>query len=205
MDKLAVALWGSSTFPRVLAGPLEEPDREFSFADLISRAGANRESVHRAVRRALAAGLVTRRRVGNQFVYRARTESPILSEMAGLVAKTHGIHRLLTEALTTAGSPQVEMAFVFGSAARGTSRGDSDIDLMVLGSATRIDVARILAEPQLEVGQRINALAYTRKEVKDRLDDGDAFFLEVWAQPKVMLIGTEDELPTAPAASGPPS
>jgi hypothetical protein len=42
-------------------------------------------------------------------------------------------------------------------------------------------------------------------EVIGRLDEGDAFFLEVWAQPKVMLIGTEVELPAVRAASGPRS
>jgi predicted nucleotidyltransferase len=199
MDELAVALWGSATFPRVLAGLLEEPDREFSFADLIGRAGANRESVHRAIRRALAAGLVTRRRVGNQFVYRAGLESPIRADVTALMAKTHGIQRQLTEALTRTGTPQVEAAFLFGSAARGSSRGESDIDLLVLGSATRMDVARSLREVQERVGRRINAIAYTRAEVVRRLEGCDAFFLEVWAQPKVMLVGTDDELPRAPA------
>ncbi len=203
MDGLDVVLWGSSTFPRVLARLLEERDREFSFADLVGLAGANRESVHRALRRAIAAGLVTRRRVGNQFVYRARTESPILAEMSALMAKTSGIQRLLTEALAAAGRPSVELAFLFGSAARGSSRSDSDVDLMVIGAATRIDVARMLREVQGKVGRRINAVAYTRDEVARRLQDGDAFFLEVWAEPKVMLIGTEDELPAAPAACGP--
>lgn len=205
MDELDVALWGSSTFPRVLAELLEEPGREFSFADLVGLTGANRESVHRAVRRAQAAGLVSRRRVGNQFVYRAMKESPILAEMTALMAKTHGVQRLVKEALATAVPSQVEAAFLFGSAARGASRNDSDVDLMIVGSATRIDVARMLREVQTTVGRRINAIAYTREEVARRLNRGDAFFLEVWAQPKVMLIGTEDELPMVPAAHGPRS
>src|SRR2546430_13581551 len=153
MDELAVALWGSSTFPRVLAGLLEEPDREFSFADLIAQAGANRESVHRAIRRALATGLVTRRRVGNQFVYRARLESPIGAEMTALMAQNHGIQRQLTEALALLGPAEVEAAFLFGSAARGSSRSDSDIDLLVLGSATRIDIARSLRQVQQRGGR----------------------------------------------------
>src|SRR5262249_34977673 len=107
------------------------------------------------------------------------------------------------EALAAAGPPQVESAFLFGSAARGASRSDSDVDLMVVGSATRIDVARMLREVQSKVGRRINAVAYTPEEIARRLQGGDAFFLEVWAQPKVMLIGTEDELPAAPAETGP--
>ncbi len=202
MDDLDVVLWGSSTFPRVLAALLEEPDREFSFADVVSLVGTNRESVHRALRRAMAAGLVSRRRVGNQFVYRGRAESPILAEMTALLGKTHGFQRLLTEALAAAGPPQVEAAFLFGSAARGSIRGGSDIDLMVIGAATRIDVARALREVQGKVGRRVSAVAYTRDEVSRRLRDGDAFFLEVWAQPKVMLVGAEDELPPALATSG---
>lgn len=202
MEEQDLILWGSTTFPRVLSELLEEPEREFSFAELVGLTGANRESVHRALRRAQAAGLVCRRRVGNQFLYRARVESPILAEMTALMAKTHGIQRLLKEVLAAAGPPQVEVAFLFGSVAGGASRDDSDIDLMVVGAATRIDLARMLREAQGRIGRRINAVAYAREEVARRLEVGDAFFLEVWAQPKVMLIGTEDELPAAPAASG---
>jgi predicted nucleotidyltransferase len=204
VDELAVALWGSPTFPRVLTRLLDEPDREFSFADLVAQSGANRESVHRALRRALIAGLVTRRRVGNQFVYGARRESPIRAEMTGLLAKTYGIQRQLTDVLTAAGRPHVEAAFLFGSAARGAGRSESDIDVFVLGSATRMDVAQILREIQERVGRRINAVAYTRSEVERRLADGDAFFLEVWAEPKVMLVGAEGELPATPTRSGQP-
>lgn len=205
MDELAVALWGSSTFPRVLTRLFDEPDREFSFADLVAQSGANRESVHRALRRAQIAGLVTRRRVGNQFVYRASSESPIRAEMTGLLAKTYGIQRRLTDVLAAAGRPRVEAAFLFGSAGRGGGRSDSDIDVFVLGTATRMDVAQFLRGVQERVGRRINAIAYTRSEVEHRLDDGDAFFLEVWAEPKVMLVGAEGDLPVAPARSGHPA
>lgn len=202
VDDFAVALWGSSTFPRVLAELLQEPGSEFTFADLVARSDANRESIHRALRRALVAGLVTRRRVGNQFVYQANAESPIRAEMTALLAKTHGVRGQLIDLLGAAGPPQVEAAFLFGSAARGSIRADSDIDIFVVGSATRVDIARLLGGIQESTGRQINALAYPREEVERRLDEGDAFFLEVWAQPKVMLVGSEGDLAVVRAQPG---
>jgi hypothetical protein len=198
VDAFDVALWGSTTFPRVLATVLQDPDREFAFAELVDASHANRESVHRAVRRGLAAGLVRRRKVGNQFVYRANKASAVFAEMRALSAKTHGLRRLLGDALAAAGPPQVETAFIFGSEASGRSRAESDVDVLVVGDATRIDLARILRAVGGESGRRINALAYPRTEIEKRLAGRDAFFIEVWAQPKLMLVGSEDDLPVAP-------
>jgi hypothetical protein len=45
------------------------------------------------------------------------------------------------------------------------------------------------------LNRRINALAYPRDDVQRRLRNGDAFFLEVWSEAKLMLVGTEDDLP----------
>lgn len=195
MDELATALWGSPTFPRVLGILLDQPNREFPFAELVEGVGADRESVHRALRRAMAAGLVGRRRVGNQFLYSANLGSPFINEVSALSAKTYGMQRLLQDVLTEVGRPAVESAFLFGSQAAGTGRPDSDIDLMVIGAATRFDLARILKGVQERLSRHVNALAYPAAEVQRRLNSGDAFFLEVWAGPKMMLVGSEDDLP----------
>src|SRR6266516_3951246 len=89
MQDQVAALWGSRTFPRVLAILLDEPEREFAFAELLEGTGANRESVHRALRRAMEARLVRRRRVGNQFVYVADLGSPFYPEMKAIAARTY--------------------------------------------------------------------------------------------------------------------
>jgi predicted nucleotidyltransferase len=189
------ALWGSSTFPRVLAIVLDTPDREFTFAELLERAGASRESVHRALLRGVEAGIISRRPVGNQFVYSANSASAIYRELKALVAKTHGANALITEALKAVGPPAIELAFVYGSTASGREHADSDIDVLVIGDVTRVQLARKLRAAQESLRRRINALAYTRDDVLQRLAGHDAFFAEVWAQPKVMLIGDEKDLP----------
>jgi len=189
------ALWGSATFPRVLAVVLDAPDREFTFSELLERAGASRESVHRALLRGVDAGIIRRRAVGNQFVYSANSASAVYPELKALVAKTHGANALIAETLKAVGPPAIEVAFVYGSTASGSEHADSDIDVLVIGDITRVQLARKVRAAQEPLRRRINALAYGREEVLQRLTAHDAFFAEVWAQPKVMLIGEESDLP----------
>ncbi|GAC1471826.1 MAG: hypothetical protein PVSMB3_03950 [Candidatus Dormibacteraceae bacterium] len=189
------ALWGSATFPRVLAVVLDTPDREFTFSELLERAGASRESVHRALLRGVDAGIIRRRAVGNQFVYSANSASAVYPELRALVAKTHGANALIAETLKAVGPPAIEAAFVYGSTASGSEHADSDIDVLVIGDITRVQLARKLRAAQESLRRRINALAYRREDVMQRLATQDAFFTEVWAQPKVMLIGDENDLP----------
>jgi predicted nucleotidyltransferase len=195
VEAVLPALWGSATFPRVLAVVLDTPDREFTFSELLERAGASRESVHRALLRGVDAGIISRRAVGNQFVYSANSANAVYPELKALVAKTHGANAVITEALKAVGPPAIEVAFVYGSTASGREHADSDIDVLVIGDITRVQLARKLRAAQESLRRRINALAYRREDVMQRLATQDAFFTEVWAQPKVMLIGDESDLP----------
>lgn len=195
MATVLPALWGSATFPRVLAVVLDTPDREFTFAELLDRAGASRESVHRALLRGVGAGIISRRAVGNQFVYSANSASAVYPELKALIAKTHGANALIAEALKAVGPPAIEVAFVYGSTASGREHADSDIDVLAIGDISRVQLARNLRAAQESLRRRINAIAYRREDVLQRLAAHDAFFVEVWAQPKVMLIGDESDLP----------
>jgi hypothetical protein len=65
---------------------------------------------------------------------------------------------------------------------------------------SRFALARELAEAERELGREVNAMAYPRSEVAARLAAGDGFLLEVWKQPKLMLVGEEDGLPSLPPA-----
>jgi len=93
------------------------------------------------------------------------------------------------------GPPAIETAFVYGSTASRSDQADSDIDVLVVGHITRVQLARTLRAAQESLNRRINALAYRREDVMQRLTSQDAFFTEVWAQPKMMLIGDDQDLP----------
>jgi hypothetical protein len=195
---VAIALWGSRTLPRLLAHLTDQPREELTLGQLQAALNANRESLHRALQRAMVTGLVVRRKIGNQYLYRADESSPFYPEVRSLCSKMVGPAAILAAALAAAGPELVEQAFIVGSTARGTGRRASDIDVMVVGGASDFDLARVLGGAVEGISRTVNALVYTRAEVAKGTAHGNGFLLEVWAQPKLMLVGREEDLPQVP-------
>jgi len=192
---VAQSLFGSETLPRLLEALAAEPDRRFTTAELETRLGASHDSTFRALQRAVAAGLALREAVGRQYVYRADATSPIFPEVKTLLSKLFGPVEALRRSLAGVGPPDVEAAFLYGSAARAQDRLSSDLDVFVVGEMSRFALSRQLADAERELGREVNAMAKTRQEIAGMLAAGDGFLLEVWREPKVMLVGREEDLP----------
>ena len=195
---VAPALFGSETFPRLLAELTTAPDRVFTASELEALVGASHDSLYRALQRGVAAGLVNREQIGKQHTYRIDTGSPIYVEIKTMLSKLFGPADALRRALTGAGPPGVEVAFLFGSAARAQDNLGSDLDVFVVGEISRFALARQLAGAEQELGREVNAVAYPRQDVERRLAEGDGFLREVLGGPKLMLLGSDADLPPAP-------
>ena len=195
---VAPALFGSETFPRLLAVLAAEPRRRFTTGQLEDLVGASHDSLYRALQRGVTAGLVAREGIGRQYVYRVDASSPIFGEVKTLLSKLFGPAEALRRAFGGIGPPDVEVAFLFGSAARARDTLTSDLDVFVVGEISRFALARRLAGAEQELGREVNAMAYPRREVELRLTAGDGFLLEIFSGPKLMLSGDEADLPALP-------
>lgn len=89
---------------------------------------------------------------------------------------------------------QIAAAFVYGSVARKTETAKSDIDLMVIGKASIDEVISHVAEVEKSTGRPINPTVYSVSEFKAKMADGNHFLKAVLKDPKVFLLGDEDEL-----------
>jgi predicted nucleotidyltransferase len=192
---VAPALFGSETLPRLLAELAAAPDRRFTASELEELVGASHDSLHRALQRGLATGLVGRERFGRQYVYQVDTTSPIFAEVKSLLSKLFGPAQILGRALSGLRPPAVEAAFVFGSAARAQDTLSSDLDVFVIGDVSRFELAAQLGAAERELGREVNSMAYPRQDVERRLAAGDGFLREVFTGPKLMLAGREEDLP----------
>jgi predicted nucleotidyltransferase len=66
--------------------------------------------------------------------YRANRDCPIYPELHGLLVKTAGIADVIREAL---GPVQgIQLAFIFGSIARGSGDTKSDVDVLIVGAVS---------------------------------------------------------------------
>jgi predicted nucleotidyltransferase len=176
---------------RVLAVLFGNHGRSFYANELIALACSGTGAVQRELAHLEAAELVTVRRVGNQKHYQANASAPIFEELRGLVLKTSGLVDVLRAALAPLAA-QIELAFVFGSVAKGKDTAKSDIDLMVVSEKVAYADLFTALEPATNRLQRtVNPTLYSRVEIDKRILDGNAFVKRVLAQPKLWVIGED--------------
>lgn len=186
---LAAALF-SSTQRRVLGLLFGQPERSFFATEIIDRLGAGSGAVQRELKKLASSGLVTVSWVGNQKHYQANPESPIYSELCGLVRKTVGLAEPLRDALEPA-QQAVELALVYGSVAKGEETAASDIDLLLVSDTMTLEaVYRLLATAEQALGRRINPTLYTSEEFERRVRERNPFLKRVLAGESLVLIGT---------------
>ncbi len=180
---------------RLLAVLFGQPDRSFYGNELLRLTGTGRGALQRELEKLVSADLVTVTPVGNQKHYQANAAAPIFAELRGIVMKTLGLADVLRTALNAV-ADRIELAFVFGSVAKGTDIATSDIDLMVVTETlTYADLFEGLAAAEQVLGRKVNPMLYTPAALAEKVRTENSFVLRVLSQPKIFLIGTEDELP----------
>ena len=184
----------TATQQRVLACLFGEPGRTFSISELIQTTGAGSGAVQREVARLSGSGLLRVEQFGNQKRYCANPDAPIHDELATIVRKTFGLAGPLREALAPLAS-RIQMAFVYGSVAKGSDTASSDIDLMLVTEALNYADVMTALHPLMErLGRDINPTLYTHADLGKRIAAGNSFITRVLAQPRIWLIGSEHDL-----------
>jgi len=177
---------------RVLGLLFGQPERRFQSAELIRLAASGTGAVHRQLQRLEKAGLVAVARDGNQKYYSAQKDAPIFSELHGLIVKTVGIVDPLRSALAAVAG-KIDVAFVFGSVAKGSERAGSDIDLLVVTDMLAYaDVYSALESAEQVLGRRINPTVFTRIEWKKKRARHDSFAARITTQPRLFVTGSDD-------------
>jgi len=192
---LADALF-SKAQQRVLGVLFGNPDRSFFTSEVIALAGTGTGAVQRELARLAATGLVTVKRMGRQKHYQANPAAPVFAELRGLVVKTSGVADVVRAGLLPLRN-RIHAAFIYGSIAKSEYTAASDVDVMVVSDElTYGDVFGALEETAKQLGRKVNPTVYTRREMRTRLKQGNAFVTRVLAQPRIWLFGDEHALRT---------
>jgi hypothetical protein len=84
----AELLFGSEVLPQLLQVVLKAPDKRFGWTDLSrALAGANRDSLYRALGRAVELGVIKREPKGRYGIYSANTNSTLYRDLRRLLTK----------------------------------------------------------------------------------------------------------------------
>ena len=91
-------------------------------------------------------------------------------------------------------SKNIAWAFIFGSVASGKETSSSDIDLMIIGDVGFSDAVNVLYPIQETLGREINPKIYRIEEWNQMCKTNDAFIKEVFAKPRMDVVGDANEL-----------
>ena len=155
--------------------------------------GTTAGTLNKELARLHQVGLLDRERVGNQLQYSANRSHQIYTELAGILRKTVGLADVLIQALAPL-APSIEVAFVFGSIARGAETAGSDVDVLIVGPADFGSIVDALHPAQEQLGREVSAKVFSAREWRAKLKVNDAFVTEILAEQKLFLIGSEHEL-----------
>lgn len=133
-----------------------------------------------------------RTRRGNQVYFQANPQCPVFAELRGIVLKTAGVGDVLRAALAPIAG-RIQLAFVYGSIARGEPRQDSDIDLCVVGNVTFAEIVEALASAQETLSREINPTVYSTDEFSRKLAERHPFISNALTGARIVLIGDASE------------
>jgi len=178
---------------RVLGLLLLHPDRSYHVRELARLTGTSAATLHKALTKLTQGGVLRREAVGNQVRYSADLDCPIFGELASILRKTSGMVDVLVAALSSV-EKDITLAFVFGSVARGEQQSNSDVDVMLVGNLGFADAVQLLHPIQATLQREINPVVYTVDEFRRRAASDDSFIREVLSQPKLFVVGNDNEL-----------
>jgi len=178
---------------RVLGLLLLHPDTTYHVRELARLTGTSAGTLHKELSKLTKGGVLRRQEVGNQVRYGANRDCPVFEELASILRKTTGLVDVLADALSSV-EKQIDLAFVFGSLARGDQDSSSDVDMMVVGELGFANVVQLLHPIQQTLQREINPVVYSLEEFRRRVGNGDSFIREVLTKPKLFVVGNENEL-----------
>jgi uncharacterized protein len=188
LDKILSSRARAEIF-RLLYGVTGE---ELHLREMQRRSGLNESTLRQELRKLVALDLLHSRQDSNRVYYRANRDGPLFSEIHNLVLKTAGLADVLRSSLLQ--DEGIQIAFVFGSIARGEERAGSDLDLMVIGGIGPYRVSKLLSGVSERIGREVNPHVFSSAEFRNRAGNRDHFIVNVLHSEKIFIIGKEHDL-----------
>lgn len=166
----------------------------FHVREIVRRVDEEINAVRRELSRMEKYGMVTSEWRANRRLYQFRKDYVYFNELLGLVGKSVGLGGAIIKNKNKLG--RIKYAFISIKYLMGGSSGANNVDVLVVGQIVLPELQAIIAEEQAKKEFEINYSFMDESEFKFRVKRRDPFIIRVLVQPKLMLIGLEDDLIT---------
>jgi len=168
------------------------PSQKYYLRELQRQLGYSAGSIRRELLKFQKDNLFNTQMAGNLLYYTLNTKHPLFKELKMIVFKTVGVEGSLRNTLSSIHG--IRVAFIYGSFGRKKEKGSSDIDLMIIGNPDTSFLNEKIAELEKRLKREINPTIYSMEEYQAKKKAKSGFIMELLKNPKIMVIGKEDDL-----------
>ncbi len=160
--------------------------------ELAETVGAQYSAVWNELRNLESAGILKSEKRGRSRFFSVDPNYPLLPELRGIFTKTVGVGDAIRDRLVDI--PGIEIAFIYGSFAKGDFDARSDVDLMIVGEPSLEELAASVGDLEASLNREINYVLLTPQEWSDRIAADDPFIVELLLGPLEILLGGKDAI-----------
>jgi hypothetical protein len=171
---------------------LTSPDGLFHVREIVRRVDEEINAVRRELARMEKFSMVTSEWRANRRLYKFKKDYVYYRELLGMVTKSTGMGGDIIKNKARLG--KIKYAFMATRFLQGGQAGSEDVDLLIVGNIVSPELQSIVANEQTKREAEINYSYMDETEFQFRVKRRDPFILRVLVQPKIMLVGSEEEL-----------
>ncbi len=177
-----------STLKKKLLGYyFTNPDAKHYVRELAVHLNVDPTNLSRELRRLEKEGIFISEKQGLQKYFTINKDYALYEEFKSTVFKTVGVQGELRAIINQ--FSDIELAFIYGSYAKGEEGASSDIDLIMVGSADRKRLTSEITKLEDKIAREINFNVYAPDEFSKKRRESGSFLAQVIKGKKIMLRG----------------
>ncbi|OGS22543.1 MAG: hypothetical protein A2252_02915 [Elusimicrobia bacterium RIFOXYA2_FULL_39_19] len=160
-------------------------DKEFYLRELEKSLHHSVGNIRRQLKKFEKIGLFYSSAKGNLVFFRLNKKFHLYNELKSMVTKTVGISGLFKAGLSHING--IEIAFIYGSFAKGNENEKSDIDLCVVGKVDNYELIKSVHKLETKLQREINYTLFSSEEFKNKRKQKGGF-VELLLKEKIIPI-----------------
>jgi predicted nucleotidyltransferase len=184
-------LFGSKARVSLLTLFCLNPGKQFYVREIERKTHLSYISVSNELKNLQEFGLLKSKFNGNQKNFWIDEHFVLYEDLQKIILKTEGVTKTIMD--TFSSLKNVDFLFIYGSFASGKANVQSDLDLFIVGNVYYDDFIDIIVKNEKEIGRLINFTIYMQEDLMSRIKNQDSFIMNVVKEPKIMIIGNENE------------
>lgn len=160
--------------------------------EIVRRIGEEINAVRRELLRMEKFSMVTSEWRANRRLYHFRRDYIFYPQLLGFVVKSSGLGGTIIKNKGRLG--RIKYAMIATRFVKNQPSAQDDVDLLIVGQVVLPELQSMVADEQVKKTSEINYSYMDEAEFQFRVKRRDPFILRVLTQPKIMLLGDEEEL-----------